>query len=102
MSRPCSKGFQVDEFAAGACVAGACTAGGDRLVSFWLTIDQQGAAGFATVRPYLGQVGNWLLAQCSRLAVVGGAGAGAEFDSGVLFYRDGPRLAAFAQTCCSV
>src|SRR5690606_31615373 len=36
---------------------------GENLLDFWQTIDQQGAAFFATVQPYLGQVGNWLLAR---------------------------------------
>ncbi|WP_298188495.1 AI-2E family transporter [uncultured Pseudomonas sp.] len=70
---------------------------GDRLVGFWLTIDQQGAAFFATVRPYLGQVGNWLLA---RSAQIGGGILELALSLILVFffYRDGPRLAAFAQS----
>ncbi|MCW2267289.1 putative inner membrane protein [compost metagenome] len=67
---------------------------GPRLVAMWDTIDQQGAALLTTVKPYLGQVGNWLLARSAQIG------------SGILeltlslvfvffFYRDGPRLAAF-------
>ncbi|PAU65301.1 AI-2E family transporter [Pseudomonas sp. PIC25] len=67
---------------------------GDRLVAFWLTIDQQGAAFFATLRPYVGQVGNWLLA---RSAQVGGGMLELALSLVLVFffYRDGPRLAAF-------
>ncbi|PWB35696.1 AI-2E family transporter [Pseudomonas sp. SDI] len=67
---------------------------GERLVRFWDTLDQQGAALLTTAKPYLGQVGNWLLARSAQIG------------SGILevtlslvfvffFYRDGPRLAAF-------
>lgn len=68
---------------------------GENLLDFWQTIDQQGAALFATVQPYLGQVGNWLLARSARI----GGGMVELALSLVLvffFYRDGPRLAAFA------
>ena len=70
---------------------------GDRLVGFWMTIDQQGAAFFATVRPYLGQVGNWLLA---RSAQIGGGMLELALSLILVFffYRDGPRLAAFAES----
>lgn len=70
---------------------------GERLVNFWQTLDQQGAALFATVQPYLGQVGNWLLARSARI----GGGMVELALSLVLvffFYRDGPRLAAFAES----
>ena len=40
---------------------------GERLAALGLTIDQQGAAFFAALRPYLGQVGNWLLARSAQL-----------------------------------
>jgi predicted PurR-regulated permease PerM len=70
---------------------------GERLVGFWMTIDQQGAAFFATVRPYLGQVGNWLLA---RSAQIGGGMLELALSLILVFffYRDGPRLAAFAES----
>lgn len=67
---------------------------GERLVSWWQSLDQQGAALLASVKPHLGQVGNWLLARSAQIG------------SGVLeltlslvfvffFYRDGSRLSAF-------
>ena len=67
---------------------------GERLVGWWNTVDQQGAALFQAARPHIGQIGNWLLVRSARLG------------SGVLeltlslvfvffFYRDGPRLEAF-------
>ena len=67
---------------------------GTRLVLMWDTVDEQGAALLASIKPYLGQVGNWLLARSAQIG------------SGILeltlslvfvffFYRDGPRLAAF-------
>ncbi|MGE8498261.1 MAG: AI-2E family transporter [Pseudomonas sp.] len=70
---------------------------GDRLVGFWQTIDQQGSAFFATVQPYLGQVGNWLLA---RSAQIGGGVLELALSLVLVFffYRDGPRLAAFARS----
>jgi predicted PurR-regulated permease PerM len=67
---------------------------GERLVSFWNTIDQQGAAMLASVRPYLGQVGNFLLARSAQIG-----GGILELTLSIVFvfffYRDGPRLAAF-------
>ncbi|WP_449434079.1 AI-2E family transporter [Pseudomonas putida] len=67
---------------------------GERMVSWWQSLDQQGAALLASIKPHLGQVGNWLLARSAQIG------------SGVLeltlslvfvffFYRDGPRLSAF-------
>ncbi|WP_145142876.1 AI-2E family transporter [Pseudomonas duriflava] len=64
---------------------------GDRLVSLWQTIDARGAAYFDSLKPYLGQVGNWLLARSARI----GGGVLELALSLVLvffFYRDGPRL----------
>jgi len=69
---------------------------GDELVDFWLTVDQQGLALFATLKPYLGEVGNWLLARSARL----GGGLLELVLSLILvffFYRDGPRLERFVQ-----
>ena len=66
---------------------------GERLASLWALVDQQGAAFFASLKPYVGQVGNWLLARSARI----GAGMLELALSLVLvffFYRDGPRLAA--------
>jgi predicted PurR-regulated permease PerM len=67
---------------------------GERLVSFWNTIDQQGAAMLSSVRPYLGQVGNFLLARSAQIG-----GGILELTLSIVFvfffYRDGPRLAAF-------
>ncbi|EIK94893.1 hypothetical protein PMM47T1_19281 [Pseudomonas sp. M47T1] len=67
---------------------------GPRLATWWDTLDQQGAALMVSIKPYLGQVGNWLLARSAQIG------------SGILeltlslvfvffFYRDGPRLSAF-------
>jgi len=67
---------------------------GERLVGYWNTIDQQGAALMASVKPYLGQVGNWLLARSAQIG-----GGMLELTLSLVFvfffYRDGPRLAAF-------
>ncbi|HXR01957.1 MAG TPA: AI-2E family transporter [Pseudomonas sp.] len=67
---------------------------GERLVGYWTTIDQQGAALLASIKPYLGQVGNWLLARSAQI----GSGI-LELTLSIVFvfffYRDGPRLAAF-------
>ncbi|WP_017127997.1 AI-2E family transporter, partial [Pseudomonas gingeri] len=67
---------------------------GERLVGAWNTIDQQGAALMLAIKPYLGQVGNWLLARSAQIG-----GGILELTLSILFvfffYRDGPRLAAF-------
>ncbi|WP_422421057.1 AI-2E family transporter [Pseudomonas sp. GZD-222] len=67
---------------------------GERLVRMWNTLDQQGAALLTTIKPYLGQVGNWLLARSAQI----GSGM-LELTLSLVFvfffYRDGPRLAAF-------
>ena len=67
---------------------------GERLVGYWTTIGQQGTEMMASIKPYLGEVGNWLLA---RSAQVGGGIV--ELTLSIIFafffYRDGPRLAAF-------
>ncbi|WP_339490611.1 AI-2E family transporter [Pseudomonas sp. EL_65y_Pfl2_R95] len=70
---------------------------GDRLVALWLTIDQQGAAFFESLRPYFGQVGNWLL---ERSAQIGGSVLELVLSLVLVFffYRDGERLAAFARS----
>ena len=67
---------------------------GERLLGIWNTIDQQGAAFMASIKPYLGQVGNWLLARSAQV----GSGL-LELTLSLVFvfffYRDGPRLEAF-------
>jgi predicted PurR-regulated permease PerM len=67
---------------------------GERLVGYWNSIDQQGAALMASIKPYLGEVGNWLLARSAQIG-----GGIVELTLSVIFafffYRDGPRLAAF-------
>lgn len=70
---------------------------GDRLLEAWQAVDEQGAALFLTVKPYMGQTGNWLLARSASI----GAGILELALSLVLvffFYRDGPRLALFAKS----
>lgn len=65
---------------------------GAQLNELWLSIDQQGAAFFASLKPYLGQLGNWVLARSAQI----GGGLIELVLSLVLvffFYRDGPRLA---------
>ncbi|AIG05552.1 inner membrane protein YdiK [Pseudomonas fluorescens] len=67
---------------------------GERLVGMWDSIDQQGAALMVTLKPYLGQVGNWLLARSAQIG-----GGILELTLSLVFvfffYRDGPRLAMF-------
>ena len=67
---------------------------GPRLLQTWETIDHQGAALLQSVKPYFGQVGNWLLA---RSAQVGGGLLELTLSLVFVFffYRDGPRVAAF-------
>jgi predicted PurR-regulated permease PerM len=67
---------------------------GERLVAMWNSIDQQGAALMVSIKPYLGQVGNWLLARSAQIG-----GGILELTLSLVFvfffYRDGPRLAMF-------
>ena len=67
---------------------------GERLVGMWDSIDQPGAALMVTIKPYLGQVGNWLLARSAQIG-----GGILELTLSLVFvfffYRDGPRLAMF-------
>ncbi|MGZ0717910.1 AI-2E family transporter [Pseudomonas palleroniana] len=67
---------------------------GERLVATWDSIDQQGAALMVSIKPYLGQVGNWLLARSAQIG-----GGILELTLSLVFvfffYRDGPRLAVF-------
>jgi len=67
---------------------------GERLVRWWQSLDQQGAALIASAKPYFGQVGNWLLARSAQI----GSGV-LELTLSLVFvffyYRDGPRLSAF-------
>lgn len=70
---------------------------GNNLLDLWYTVDEQGTAFFATIRPYIGQVGNWLLMRSARI----GGGMLELALSLVLvffFYRDGPKLAAFVHS----
>ncbi|VXD01558.1 AI-2E family transporter [Pseudomonas sp. 8Z] len=91
------KDLQVDGLPSPPAWLGSLPLIGGRLVEIWTTIDQQGAAFFDTLRPYLGQVGNWLLARSARI----GGGMVELALSLVLvffFYRDGPRLAVFVHS----
>ena len=64
---------------------------GDSLLELWYTVDEQGTAFFATIRPYIGQVGNWLLMRSARIG-------GGMLELVFFFYRDGPKLAAFVHS----
>ncbi|NER64448.1 AI-2E family transporter [Pseudomonas sp. MAFF212427] len=85
---------QVDGLPDAPAWLGAVPLVGERLVGFWDTLDQQGAALLAAIKPHLGQVGNWLLARSAQI----GSGI-LELSLSLVFvfffYRDGPRLSAF-------
>lgn len=70
---------------------------GEWLHELWSLLDEQGESYFATVKPYMGQFGNWLL---GRSAVI--AGGMLELALSLLlvffFYRDGARLAHFMRS----
>jgi predicted PurR-regulated permease PerM len=89
------KDVQVDGLPAAPDWLGSIPFVGARLVVLWDTIDQQGAALLLSVKPYLGQVGNWLLARSAQIG-----GGILELTLSLVFvfffYRDGPRLEAFA------
>ena len=69
---------------------------GEQLVQLWNTLDVQGAALFAAIKPHMGEVGNWLLA---RSAQIGGGVLELALSLVLVFffYRDGPRLAEYAR-----
>ncbi|MFB4369964.1 MULTISPECIES: AI-2E family transporter [unclassified Pseudomonas] len=91
------KDFQVDGLPPPPAWLASVPLVGDRLVSIWETLDQQGSALFATVQPYLGQVGNFLLVRSAKIG-----GGFLELALSLIlvffFYRDGPRLAAFVES----
>ncbi len=88
------KDVQVDGLPEAPAWLGAIPFVGERLVGMWDSIDQQGAALMVSVKPYLGQVGNWLLARSAQIG-----GGILELTLSLVFvfffYRDGPRLAMF-------
>ncbi|UUD64470.1 AI-2E family transporter [Pseudomonas seleniipraecipitans] len=91
------KGFQVEGLPPPPTWLASIPLVGNRLVGLWETLDQQGSALFATVQPYLGQVGNFLLVRSAKI----GGGILELALSLILvffFYRDGPRLAAFVES----
>lgn len=70
---------------------------GDKLVELWAKVDHEGAALFSSLRPYLMQVGNWLLA---RTAQIGGGLVELSLSLVFVFffYRSGEQIAAFAKS----
>ncbi|MBJ2253380.1 AI-2E family transporter [Pseudomonas sp. MF6784] len=88
------KDLQVDGLPEAPSWLGSIPFVGERLVAMWNSIDQQGAALMVTIKPYLGQVGNWLLARSAQIG-----GGILELTLSLVFvfffYRDGPRLAMF-------
>ncbi|MBX7275951.1 AI-2E family transporter [Pseudomonas sp. ERGC3:01] len=88
------KDIQVDGLPAAPTWLGSIPFVGERLVATWDSIDQQGAALMVSIKPYLGQVGNWLLARSAQIG-----GGILELTLSLVFvfffYRDGPRLALF-------
>ena len=70
---------------------------GDWLLETWRDLDEQGTALFDALRPHLGFIGNWLLGRSAQIA-----GGMIELAISLVlvffFYRDGPRLSAFAQS----
>ena len=88
------KDIQVDGLPEAPAWLGSIPVVGERLVAMWDSIDQQGAALMVSIKPYLGQVGNWLLARSAQIG-----GGILELTLSLVFvfffYRDGPRLALF-------
>ncbi|NWN61566.1 AI-2E family transporter [Pseudomonas allii] len=88
------KDIQVDGLPEAPAWLGSIPLVGERLVAMWDSIDQQGAALMVSIKPYLGQVGNWLLARSAQIG-----GGILELTLSLVFvfffYRDGPRLAMF-------
>src|SRR5690606_7666475 len=88
------KDIQVDGLPEAPTWLGSIPFVGERLVAMWDSIDQQGAALMVSIKPHLGQVGNWLLARSAQIG-----GGILELTLSLVFvfffYRDGPRLSAF-------
>ncbi|AKA81982.1 AI-2E family transporter [Pseudomonas synxantha] len=88
------KDIQVDGLPEAPSWLGSIPLVGERLAGMWDSIDQQGAALMVSIKPYLGQVGNWLLARSAQIG-----GGILELTLSLVFvfffYRDGPRLAMF-------
>lgn len=88
------KDIQVDGLPEAPAWLGSIPFVGERLVAMWGSIDEQGAALMVSIKPYLGQVGNWLLARSAQIG-----GGILELTLSLVFvfffYRDGPRLAMF-------
>lgn len=65
---------------------------GDYLLKLWQSLDEQGMALLANVQPYLGKIGNWLLARSAQL---GGGVLELSLSLGLVFffYRSGPAMA---------
>lgn len=61
------KDIQVDGLPEAPTWLGSIPFVGERLVGMWDSIDQQGAALMVSIKPYLGQVGNWLLARSAQI-----------------------------------
>lgn len=70
---------------------------GSWLVEKWKTIGEQGTALLVSIRPYILQVGNWLLIHSARIAT-GILEVALSLILVFFFYRDGPRLAAFVRS----
>lgn len=65
---------------------------GAKLNSLWVLLDEQGVALLMSLRPYLGEVGNWLLARSAQIGR-GMLELALSLVFVFFFYRDGPRLA---------
>ena len=94
------KDIQVDGLPEAPSWLGSIPLVGERLAGMWDSIDQQGAALMVSIKPYLGQVGNWLLARSAQIG-----GGILELTLSLVFvfffYRDGPRLAMFVHRLLS-
>lgn len=67
------------------------------LVEKWNTLGAQSSALLSSVRPYMLEVGNWLLVHSARIAQ-GILEIALSLILVFFFYRDGPRLAAFVRS----
>lgn len=69
---------------------------GERLHELWQVMDEQGPAMFSSIKPYMGMVGNWLLARSASIAA-GMLELTLSLFLVFFFYRDGERLALFVR-----
>ncbi len=69
---------------------------GEKIHEVWITLDEEGPTLFSGIKPYMGKLGNWLLARSANIAA-GMLELTLSLFLVFFFYRDGARLAVFVR-----